>query len=93
MIEVVKYNDDYLPELTIFCWKCKELGWKNNESIEAMKLASPNVQYWLIFVDGKLASVAGAQELFARDADSVIRDKDFRLFQYLIFGFGILDLS
>ena len=79
-IEVVRYTEDYLPELTIFCQKCKELGWKNNASIQALKLASPNVQYWLIFVNGEIASIAGAQEMFARDADSIIRDKDFRFF-------------
>ena len=78
--EVVRYNDDYLPELTIFCRKCEELGWKLNASIQALKLASPNVQFWLIFVDGEVASIAGAQELFARDANGIIRDKDFRLF-------------
>jgi hypothetical protein len=79
-IEVVQYNDEYLPELTIFCNRCKELGWKNNESIEAMKLNDPNIQFWLIFINGQVASVAGAQELFAKDADSIVQDKDFRLF-------------
>ena len=79
-IEVVKYSEEYKPELAIFCSRCKDLGWKLNESFEAMKLEDPNVQFWLIFVDGNIASVAGAQELFARDADKIIRDKDFRLF-------------
>ena len=56
-VEVVRYTEDYLPELTIFCQKCKELGWKNNASIQALKLESPNVQYWLIFVNGEIASI------------------------------------
>jgi hypothetical protein len=80
VIEVVKYSDEYLPELAIFCARCRDLGWKNNETIEAMKLDDPNIQFWLIFVDGVVASVSGAQELFASNADSIIQDKDFRLF-------------
>ena len=79
-VEVVKYNDDYLAELTIFCNKCKKLGWKNNESIEVMKLNDPDIQFWLIFVDGVVASVAGAQELYEHNANTIIQNKDFRLF-------------
>jgi hypothetical protein len=80
VIEVVKYSEEYKPELVIFCNKCKDLGWENNETIKAMKLDDPDIQFWLIFVDGVVASVSGAQELFASDADSIIQDKDFRLF-------------
>ena len=64
IVEVVEYNDDYLPELTLFCWKCRELGWKNNDSIEAMKLDDPNVHFWLIFIDGKLIGGFAGNKLY-----------------------------
>ncbi len=79
-VEVVEYSEEYKPELSIFCNKCRDLGWKNNESFEAMKLNDPDVQFWLIYVDNVLACVCGAQEMYAKDADSIIKDKDFRIF-------------
>ena len=79
-VEVVEYSEEYKPELAIFCNKCRDLGWKNNESFEAMKLNDPDVQFWLIYVDNVLACVCGAQEMYAKDADSIIQDKDFRIF-------------
>ncbi len=79
-VEVVRYNNDYLAELTIFCNKCKELGWENNASPEAMKVDDPNVQFWLIFIDGEVASVGGAQKLYPKDADCIIQEDDFRVY-------------
>ena len=79
-IEVVEYSEEYKPELAVFCNRCRELGWTLNQDFEAMKLNDPNVQFWLIFVDNVLACVCGAQEMFAKDADGIIKDKDFRIF-------------
>ena len=53
--EVVEYSEEYKPELSIFCNKCRDLGWKNNESFEAMKLNDPDVQFWLIYVNNILS--------------------------------------
>ncbi len=79
-VELVEYSEEYKPELMIFCNKCKELGFTLNHSLKAMKLRSPDVKFWLIFVNGEIASVSGCQKLYASDADSVIRDGDYRLF-------------
>ena len=79
-IEVVEYSEEYKPELAVFCNRCRELGWTLYQDFEAMKLYDPNVLFWLIFVDNVLACVCGAQELYAKDADGIIQDKDFRIF-------------
>ena len=48
MIEVVEFSDEYRAELAIFCKECKELGFKNNESLEAMHVDDSNVVFWLV---------------------------------------------
>ena len=79
-VELVEYTEEYKPELIIFCNKCRELGFTLNQSLKAMKLRSPNVKFWLIFVNGEIASVSGSQKLYASDSDSIIRDGDYRVF-------------
>jgi hypothetical protein len=78
-IEVVEFSEEYKPELIIFCNKCKKLGFTLNESLKAMKLRSPNVKFWLVFVNGEIASVSGCQKLHPSDADSIIEEGDYRL--------------
>jgi hypothetical protein len=79
-IEVVEYLEEYKPELMIFCDKCKKLGFTLNRSLKAMKLRSPDVKFWLIFVNGEIASVSGCQKLHPSDASDIIREGDYRLF-------------
>jgi len=79
-VEVVEYSEEYKPELAVFCNRCKDLGWKNNQSFEAMKLNEPTIKYWLIFVDGIIACVSGAQKLLSTNADYIIKDNDYRLY-------------
>jgi hypothetical protein len=79
-VEVVEFSEEYKPELIIFCNKCKKLGFTLNESLKAMKLRDSNVKFWLIFVNGEIASVSGCQKLYASNATSIVKDGDFRLY-------------
>lgn len=79
MIEVVEFSDEYRAELAIFCKECKELGFKNNESLEAMHVDDSNVVFWLVIIDGEIACVSGAQQLSASDANCIIQDTDCRI--------------
>ena len=77
-IEVVEYSEEYKPELAIFCYRCKELGWTLNQSFDAMKLNDN--KFWLIFVDNVIACTSGVQQLSFYDSSSTIKDDDYRLY-------------
>ena len=79
VVEVIEFNDEYKAELAIFCKECKELGFKNNESLEAMNVADPNIMFWLVIINDEVACVSGVQRLLLSDADAVIRDGDYRI--------------
>jgi hypothetical protein len=62
-IRPLTHND--FPLLQIFCDECKSLGWKNNESFEAMKLNStvmPYGQFFIALVNNKIFSAAGVHQ-------------------------------
>jgi len=59
MIE--KLEDKHIPMIKQFCKKCKALGWKNNQSIEAMRYNRVNRTggAFLGLFDEELVGVAG----------------------------------
>lgn len=55
------FQDSDKPKLLEFCNTCKELGWQNNSSFDAMKL---DKAYFFIALDkDKIVSVAGVHKL------------------------------
>lgn len=65
-MEIRKFKETDIPSLKIFCEECKKLGWKNNESIEAMKIDTtimPYGQYFIATKEEKIFSIAGVHRL------------------------------
>lgn len=59
-----KLADSDIDQLAIFCDKCKQLGYANNASFEAMKLAEMSMPYGQFFIgvdeeSGAIFNVAG----------------------------------
>jgi hypothetical protein len=62
----VEYSPEHLPALIKFCKACEEPGYKNNTSIEAMKLdwcLAVGGQFFLTYFKNKLVSVSGCHPL------------------------------
>jgi len=61
-----EYTDGDLPMLIQFCTECKELGYENNSSLEAIKLDKMTMPYGKFFIalDGdRIVSIAGVHKL------------------------------
>lgn len=61
-MKLIKINDDNLGLLKEFCSKCKELGWINNSSLEAMRFKSTIESgggFFGILNNDALVSIAG----------------------------------
>lgn len=62
-IEVLQ--DKHLDMLQVFCNKCKELGYQNNQSFQAMKLlwCKSQGEYFCAVKDNEIVAVAGCHPL------------------------------
>jgi len=62
-IEVLQ--DKHLDMLQVFCNKCKELGYQNNQSFQAMKLlwCKNQGEYFCAVKDNEIVAVAGCHPL------------------------------
>jgi hypothetical protein len=65
-LKTVGYTDHHLGFVEEFCQQCKLAGYKNNESIDAMKLdwcLSQGGQFFLTYLDDKIISLSGCHPL------------------------------
>lgn len=65
-LKTVGYTDQHLGFVEEFCQQCKLVGYKNNESIEAMKLdwcLSQGGQFFLTYLDDRIISLSGCHPL------------------------------
>lgn len=65
-LKTVGYTDRHLGFVEEFCQQCKLAGYKNNESIEAMKLdwcLSQGGQFFLTYLDDRIISLSGCHPL------------------------------
>ena len=65
-LTTVVFNDQYTGQVEDFCLSCKEHGYKNNESLKAMKLEWCLVQggqFFLTYYDDKIISLSGCHPL------------------------------
>jgi hypothetical protein len=62
----VEYSTEHLSKLIDFCQACEEPGYKNNNSIESMKLdwcLEVGGQFFLTYLGDKIVSVSGCHPL------------------------------
>ena len=65
-LTTVIFNDQYMGQVEEFCLSCKEHGYKNNESLKAMKLEwclEQGGQFFLTYYDDKIISLSGCHPL------------------------------
>jgi len=65
-LTTVVFSDQYINQVEKFCLSCKEHGYKNNESLKAMKLEwclDQGGQFFLTYYDDKIISLSGCHPL------------------------------
>ncbi len=65
-LKTVGYTDQHRGFVEEFCQRCKTAGYKNNESLEAMKLdwcLSQGGQFFLTYLDDQIISLSGCHPL------------------------------
>lgn len=65
-LTTVIFSDQYTDQVEKFCLSCREHGYKNNESIKAMKLdwcLDQGGQFFLTYFDDKIISLSGCHPL------------------------------
>lgn len=64
MISIVPITNNLIPQLNVFCNECALLGYKNNSSIESMKLkwCKSNGEFFCALKDEKIIAVAGCHK-------------------------------
>jgi hypothetical protein len=72
MIEVIKLGDADLASLEKFCNECKELGYNNNSSVEAMKFGAmydlgEYATFFAVRVDDEIAAVSGSHSFGTKE--------------------------
>lgn len=66
-LTTVFYGKEYRKDLEIFCERARDQGYKNNESLEAMRLdwcISNGGQFFLSYLGDKIISVSGCHPLY-----------------------------
>ena len=63
--KIVECNSSHMQDIKDFCEKCKQEGFKNNESLSALKMGKWGTEekWWAVYHNGYIVSLSGAHWL------------------------------